>query len=189
VQNGDTLYDPGTLTLTVSDASGNSATVRISLIRLDSKAPDITLAAEDYNILFGVTVGLDGTGLTLGGEKVATWSDDHSENCSVSIVMKTDKGTELTVTTGMSITEPGMLTLSVSDGFQNKSVAQIRLHSTLVFGLDALKQKKLMAGKEVDLLAGLSFPDGVSLDKVEFVLAGGKRTAVHDANHFVPDFP
>ena len=56
-----------------------------------------------------------------------------------------------------------------------------------VFGLENL-QNKLQVDQEVSLLEGLTFAEGLTLQKVEIEM-GGVRTEVPDPNAFTPDYP
>ena len=66
----------------------------------------MSLSADEYNILFGVPAVIDGQSLLLGGDPVASWSDEGSGACTVSLVEQIPGASDIPVRSGDLLTRP-----------------------------------------------------------------------------------
>ena len=188
VASGATLSEAGTLTLTVTDEAGNSASAEISLTRVDSAAPDISLEITEYNVIAGVKVSIQGSRLLFDDKTAASWKDDFTAECTVSLLFKDSARSQAEVKDGTTLSEAGILTLTVTDEAGNAASAEITLTAVAVYGLDALSSLNLQVDKESDLLAGLTVADGLTLTKVE-IEQDGTRTELSAPYRYTPEFP
>lgn len=181
VNSGDKLSEEGKLKVKVSDEAGNSSEAEITLTKTDSQAPEIEVKIKEKNVVAGVEVKVDGNKLFFDDQVAATWKDDYTENCKVELTLEGK-----TINSGDVLLEAGKLIIAVTDEFQNKTTAEITLLAEAIYGLEGIQGLSLQVDKEVNLLQGITFADGVSLDKVE-IEADGKRFVVTDPVHYVPD--
>lgn len=182
VNSGDKLSEEGKLKVKVSDEAGNSSEAEITLTKTDSQAPEITLNIQEKNVIAGVKVKVEGNQLFFDEQVAAAWKDDYTETCTTELRLADGQ----TVNSGDVLQEAGKLVISVSDEFQNKATAEIVLTAEAIYGLEGLQNLSLQVDKEVDLLQGITYADGVSLDKVE-IEANGNRSVVQDPAHYIPD--
>lgn len=126
--------------------------------------------------------------MKIGSDLVASWKDDKSTSCTITITFTGKDGITKAANSGDKLEEEGKLVVAVSDDSQNKASAEITLLAEAVYGLEGLQQLSLQVDKEVNLLQGITFADGVSLDKVE-IEAPGNRAVVQDPNHYLPETP
>ena len=68
--------------------------------------------------------------MKIGNDLVASWKDDKSTSCSVSITFTGKDGTTKVVNSGDKLTEEGKLQLKVTDEAGNTSTAEITLTRT-----------------------------------------------------------
>ena len=183
VNSGDKLEEEGKLKLKVSDEAGNSSEAEITLTKSDSQAPEIEVKIAEKNVIAGVKVKVEGNQLFFADLIAATWKDDYTENCTAQLCLEGQ-----TVNSGDVLQEAGKLVIAVSDDFKNEATAEIVLTADAIYGLERLKNLSLQVDKEVNLLQGITYADGVSLDKVE-IEANGNRVVVQDPNHYVPETP
>ena len=188
VASGTTLSEAGILTLTVTDEAGNAASAGITLTRVDSGAPVITLEITEYNVIAGVKVSVQGSQLLFDDKTAASWKDDFTAECTVSLLFKNTAGTEAEVKDGATLSEAGTLTLTVTDEAGNASSAAITLTAVAIYGLEALQQLSLQVDQETDLLAGLTVAEGLTLTKVE-IEQDGIRTEIPAPYRYTPEFP
>ncbi len=181
VNSGDKLSEEGKLKVKVSDEAGNSSEAEITLTKTDSQAPEIEVKITEKNVITGVKVKIEGNQLYFDDQVAATWKDDYSENCKVELTLE-----ENTINSGDVLLEAGKLVISLSDDFQNKATAEITLLADAIYGLEGLQNLSLQVDKGVNLLQGITYADGVSLEKVE-IEASGNRFVVTDPIHYVPD--
>ena len=181
VNSGDKLSEEGKLKVKVSDEAGNSSEAEITLTKTDSQAPEIEVKIKEKNVITGVKVKIEGNQLLFDDQVAATWKDDYSENCKVELTLEGK-----TINSGDVLLEAGKLVISLSDDFQNKATAEITLLADAIYGLEGLQDLSLQVDKEVNLLQGITYADGVSLEKVE-IEASGNRFVVTDPVHYVPD--
>ena len=180
VNSGDKLSEEGKLKVIVSDEAGNSSEAEITLTKTDSQAPEIEVKTKEKNVITGVKVNVDGNQLLFDDQVAATWKDDYTENCKVELTLEGK-----TINSGDVLLEAGKLVISISDDFQNKATAEITLLADAIYGLEGLQNLSLQVDKEVNLLQGITYAEGVSLDKVE-IEATGNRIVVTDPVHYVP---
>ena len=188
VKDGTTLSEAGILTLTVTDEAGNAASAGITLTRVDSGAPDITLEITEYNVIAGVKASVQGSQLLFDEKVAASWKDDFSAECSVALLFKNTAGTEAEVKDGATLSEAGILTLTVTDEAGNAASKDINLTAVAIYGLEALQQLSLQVDQETDLLAGLTVAEGLTLTKVE-IEQDGIRTEIPAPYRYTPEFP
>ena len=181
VNSGDKLSEEGKLKVKVSDEAGNSSEAEITLTKTDSQAPEIEVKITEKNVIAWVTIKIEGNQLFFDDQVAATWKDDYTENCKVELTLEGK-----TINSGDVLLEAGKLVISLSDDFQNKATAEITLLADAIYGLEGLQDLSLQVDKEVNLLQGITYADGVSLEKVE-IEASGNRFVVTDPIHYVPD--
>ncbi len=183
VNSGDTIKEVGKLLILVQDDYENKATAEITLTKNDSQAPTITVLIQEKNVITGVKVLIDGNQLLFNEQVAASWTDDFSETCAVRLSKDCQP-----INSGDIILEAGKLFLTVADDFQNEATTEITLKAEAIYGLEGLKNLSLQVDNEVNLLQGITYADGVSLDKVE-IEAQGMRVVVEDPAHYVPQTP
>ena len=183
VNSGDTIKEAGKLVIWVQDDYDNKATAEIILTKSDSQAPTITVLIQEKNVITGVKFVVEGNQLLFDGQVAASWTDDFSETCTVQMSLDGQA-----VHSGDVLQEAGKLVIVVSDDFKNEATAEIVLTAEAIFGLEGLKNLSLQVDKEVNLLQGITYADGVSLDKVE-IEAHGNRVVVQDPAHYVHETP
>ena len=183
ISSGTKLSDPGKLKLTVTDETGNSASAEITLTNEDTKAPQISVTISEKNVVAGVKVKVESNQLFFDEAVAATWTDDYSEVFTVELSISEEK-----VNSGDVLLSAGTLVLSVADEFQNQSTAEITLTAVAVFGLENLQGKTLQVDQEVNLLEGLTFADGLTLQKVELE-QDGSRSEIANPGAYSPQIP
>jgi len=182
INSGDKLSDEGKLQIKVTDEAGNSSTAEITLTRNDTKAPEIEVMITEKNVVAGVKVKVEGNQLFFDQDIAASWKDDYSESPTVELSLAGEK-----VDSGDMLYDAGKLTLSVADEFQNKSTAEINLTAVAIFGLENLQGKNLQIDQEVNLLDGITFAEGLTLQKVEIEL-DGVRSEIPNPRAFIPEY-
>lgn len=121
-----------------------------SPVNKDTKSPAITVKSLTFNVYGGKTVIVEAGRLTIGGEEVATWTDDKSaaDKCIVALSFaeattkadaandnapgtKSDAGTETkagtTIKSGDTLDKAGTLKLTVTDEAGNAASKSITL--------------------------------------------------------------
>lgn len=181
VNSGDVIKEAGKLVILAQDDFENKSKAEITLTKTDSQAPTIEVKIPEKNVIAGVKVKVEGNQLLFDDQVAATWKDDYTENCKVELTLEGK-----TINSGDVLLEAGKLVISLSDDFQNKATAEITLLADAIYGLEGLQDLSLQVDKEVNLLQGITYADGVSLDKVE-IEASGNRIVVTDPVHYVPD--
>ena len=182
VKAGTSLTEEGSLTLTVTDGSGESKSITVKL-KITNGAPEIKLELSELNVFAGVEVSIADNKLMIGGEVVASWTDDRTEQCEVKLTLD---GKE--VKAGDMLEEAGTLTLTVTDAEEKSASIDVTLTNDSIFGMEALNSLNLQVDAEADLLNGISFAEGIELIKVE-VEKDGLRYEVSDPQHYIPDLP
>ena len=51
----------------------------------DATAPEVTVISSQFNVIAGAEVTVFGNNLIIAGQKVASWKDDVTANCAVSL--------------------------------------------------------------------------------------------------------
>ena len=118
---------------------------------------------------------------------MASWKDDTSKSCKVEIGHVSTEGTTKTINSGDKLSEPGKLQLKVIDEAGNTSTSEITLTSVAVYGLENLQGKTLQIDQEVNLLEGLTFAEGLTLQKVEMV-QGNDHIQIENPRAFKPEY-
>lgn len=188
IKSGTAVSEPGTLTLTVSDEAGNASSADIKLLTVDKTAPQISVLIEEKNVIAGPTVIVESNYLMFDKQVAAEWSDDFTETCTTALSFIPTNGTARKIVSGNTLSEAGILEITVTDDGGNSSSASIVLTADAIYGLESIGQLQLMVDEEVDLLKGISFPKDVQLMKVEIVM-DEKRTEIPDPTHYLPEYP
>ena len=180
ISSGEVASKEWTLTLTVTDEAGNSAQAIVKLV-MEVVFPDLTVTKPEVNVFGGVGVGITDSQLLIGGEEVASWSDKHTKKCKAELSFN---GRE--IKSGDVLSEPGKLTLTITNDQGKSSTAEIILTNEAVIG--EAKIGDMQVDEEIDLLAGITFAEGATLVKTEIDM-DGQRTEITDAQHFTPEYP
>lgn len=166
----------------MTDDSGNSANATINL-KMQESFPDLSVLKPEVNVFGGVEVRISGNKLQIGGEDVASWSDKVAEPCTATLSLG---GQE--VNDGDILSEPGRLTVTVTNSQERSSSAEIILTNDAVYGLESLKDLPMQVDEEIDLLAAITLANGADIVKVEIEM-DGERTVISDPSHFIPQYP
>ena len=141
----------------------------------------MSILMPEVSVFGGVELQLTDTQLLIGGAVVAEWSDKRTEKCKVKLSFN---GRELK--SGDVLSEPGKLTLTVTNDQGKSSTAEITLTNEAVSG--EVRIGDMQVDAETDLLIGLTFVSGATLVKTE-IEQDGKRTEIPDPHHFTPEYP
>ena len=181
VKAGTSLTDEGTIILTVTDGAGESKSITVKL-KITNGAPEIKLELSELNVFAGAEVSIADNKLMIGGEVVASWTDDRTEQCEVKLTLD---GKE--VKAGDMLAEAGTLTLTVTDAEEKSASIDVTLTNVSIFGMEALNSLNLQVDTEADLLNGISFAEGIELVKVE-VEKDGQRYEITEPYLYTPDY-
>ena len=181
VKAGTSLTDEGTLILTVTDGSGESKSITVKL-KITNGAPEIKLELSELNVFAGAEVSIADNKLLIGGEVVASWTDDRTEQCEVKLTLD---GKD--VKAGDMLAEAGTLTLTVTDAEEKSASIDVTLTNDSIYGMEALNSLNLQVDAEADLLNGISFAEGIELVKVE-VEKDGQRYEITEPYLYTPDY-
>ena len=122
-------------------------------------------------------------------EVAASWTDDFTAVCTAELSLVPAGASEAkAIASGHHLSEAGTLKLAVADEFDNKATAEINLTAVAVYGLENLQNLQLQVDQEVNLLEGVTFAEGLTLQKAE-VEADGVRTEVSAPEAYTPDYP
>ena len=116
----------------------------------------------------------------------ASWTDDISKSCKVELSLVPTGGQSKSINSGDKLEEAGTLQIKVLDEAGNSSSAEISLTVVAVFGLENLQGKTLQVDLEVNLLEGITFAEGLTLQKVE-VEQDGQRSEIPEPKDFTPE--
>lgn len=133
----------------------------------------MVVSVKDNQLLFDQTVA-------------ASWTDDISKSCKVELSLVPSGGQSKTINSGDKLEEAGTLQIKVLDEAGNSSSAEISLTVVAVFGLENLQGKTLQVDLEVNLLEGITFAEGLTLQKVEFE-QDGQRSEIPEPKDFTPE--
>ncbi len=133
----------------------------------------MVVSVKDNQLLFDQTVA-------------ASWTDDISKSCKVELSLLPSGGQSKTINSGDKLEEAGTLQIKVLDEAGNSSSAEISLTVVAVFGLENLQGKTLQVDLKVDLLEGITFAEGLKLQKVEFE-QDGQRSEIPEPKDFTPE--
>ena len=135
----------------------------------------MTLTIKDSQLLFDDAVA-------------ASWTDDYTAECKVELTFTPEGASPKTILSGDKLSEAGKLSIKVSDEFNNSTTAEIALTAVTVTGLENLQNKQLQVDTPVNLLEGLTFAEGLTLQKVE-IEQDGTRTEITDPKTYTPGLP
>ena len=166
IKSGDTLDKSGTLTLTVTDEAGNSASKGITLTE-DNSAPEVKVLKESANVYGGKAVTAKDNTLSIGEDAVLQWTDDHGDECTLTLTLN-----DAEVSIGGEVSKAGTLKVTVTDSKGLGTEANITLTDQIVFGMESLSSLDLQIDKEVSLLEGIITAEGWSIAKVEVETVG-----------------
>ena len=122
-------------------------------------------------------------------EVAASWTDDFTAVCTTELSLIPIGASEAkAIASGDILSEAGTLKLAVADEFDNKATAEINLTAIAIYGLENLQNKQLQVDQEVNLLEGLTFAEGLTLQKVEME-QDGVRTEVSAPEAYTPEYP
>ena len=93
----------------------------------DTTAPTITVSKSTINVISSPSLTVSGNELKIGNDIVASWKDDKSTACTVTITFVAPDGTSKTVNSGDKLSEEGKLKVKVSDEAGNSSTGEIKL--------------------------------------------------------------
>ena len=110
--------------------------------------PDLSILLPEVNVFGGTEVQITDTQLLIGGKLVASWSDKYSDKCTATLTLN---GSE--VKSGDTVSEPGTLVLTVTNGQGRSSSAEITLTNEALYGLENLRNASIQVDKEVNLLS------------------------------------
>ena len=189
ISSGSKLSEPGKLKLSVTDGAGNTATAGITLTNEDAQAPQISVAISEKNVIAGIKVNIQDNQLLFDDSVAATWTDDYSTACKAELSLLPEGSTTArAINPGDKLSEAGTLKLMIADDFNNIATASIKLTAIAIYGLENLQNLSLQVEKEVNLLQGLTFADGVGLIEAEIEI-DGVRSEIPDPVHFSPQYP
>ena len=121
IQNWTTIKEKWTLTLIVTDEEGKSSSINIK-ISITNNAPEISMLKEEVDVTGGKKVSINSNKLLIWSESVASWSDDNTQNCKVSLKFNGEE-----IQNWATIKEKWTLTLIVTDDEGKVSSADIRI--------------------------------------------------------------
>ncbi len=191
ITSGEKIAEAGKLTVKVTDDAGNSSSKEITLTTIDSVPPEISVEIDEVNVIAGLAVTIDGGQLKIGAQAVASWKDDYSEECEVSLTYTTTEGAEeQTVEPGSILSNAGKLTLSITDSQGNEAKAEIALTSIAVTGLESLKDRDFQVDSKTSLLEGVTITESLTLVKTEITSGTtGETATIEDPANFIPELP
>ena len=84
IQQWDTISEKGELTLTITDDSDEKKArdIRINAINV---APEIKVIKQEVDVTRWKKVEVQNNNLLIWGDKVVEWSDDHTQNCTITL--------------------------------------------------------------------------------------------------------
>lgn len=182
VNSGDVIKEAGKLVILAQDDFENKSSAEIALTKTDSQAPTIEVKIPEKNVIAGVKVKVEGNQLYFDKQEAATWKDDYSETCTVDLSIAGEK-----INSGDILFDAGTMVISVADEFQNKATAEITLTAVAITGLENMQNLSLQVDQEVNLLEGLTFAEGLTLQKVEMV-QGNDHIQIENPRAFKPEY-
>ena len=182
VNSGDVIKEAGKLVILAKDDFENKSKAEITLTKADSQAPTIEVNIPEKNVIAGVKVTVEGNQLYFDDQVAATWKDDYSETCTVELSIAGEK-----INSGDILFDAGTMVISVADEFRNKATAEFILTAVAITGLENLQNLSLQIDQEVNLLEGLTFAEGLTLQKVEMV-QGSDHIQIENPRAFIPEY-
>ena len=136
-----------------------------------------------------MTITVQDNQLLFNEEVAASWTDDFTAVCTTELSLIPAGASEAkAIASGEQLSEAGTLKLAVADEFDNKATAEINLTAIAVYGLENLLGKQLQVDQEANLLEGLTFAEGLTLQKIEIEL-DNILTEIADPKAYTPEYP
>lgn len=142
----------------------------------------------EKNVIAGVTVSVRESQLLFDEDVAANWTDDYTAECKVELTFTPEGASPKEILSGDQLSEPGILSIKVTDEFNNSATAEITLTAVAVTGLENLQNLSLQVDTPVNLLEGLIIAEGLTLQKVE-IEQDGVRTEIADPKSYIPEAP
>lgn len=153
----------------------------------DTVAPTINISKSSVDISWWKQVRIDWNQLYIGDELVASWTDNKTKNCNVTLTLNWN-----TITSWTTINEAWTLTIKVSDAAGNNKSSDIKLNVTedqeCISWLENLQNLNMQVDQEVNLLNWISFINWAELVKTEIGI-DWKKIEISDPNHYIPTNP
>ena len=153
----------------------------------DTVAPTINISKSSVDISWWKQVRIDWNQLYIGDELVASWTDNKTKNCNVTLTLNWN-----TITSWTTINEAWTLTIKVSDAAGNNKSSDIKLNVTedqeCISWLENLQNLNMQVDQEVNLLNWISFINWAELVKTEIEI-DWKKIEISDPNHYIPTNP
>ena len=153
----------------------------------DTTPPTIEISKSEIDITWWKQVRIDWNQLYVWDVLVASWSDNKSKNCKVTLSLNWKS-----VTSWTTISEEWTLTIKVSDEAGNSKNADIKLKVTAeqeaVSWLENIRNLNMQVDQEVNLLNWVTFGNWAELIKVEMEL-DWEKVEIPDPNHYIPTYP
>lgn len=83
---------------------------------------------EQFNVIAGAEVTVFGNNLIVGGQKAASWRDAVTANCAVTLTFTPEEGSARAVQSGETITDAGILTITVTDEAGNTQSTSVKVN-------------------------------------------------------------
>ncbi len=93
----------------------------------DTTAPEVTVILDQFNVIAGAEVTVSGNNLIVCGQKAASWRDAVTANCAVTLTFTPEKGSARAVQSGETITDAGILTITVTDEAGNTQTTSVKI--------------------------------------------------------------
>jgi hypothetical protein len=142
----------------------------------------------EKNVIAGVTVSVRESQLLFDEDVAANWTDDYTAECKVELTFTPEGASPKEILSGDQLSEAGILSIKVTDEFNNSATAEITLTAVAVTGLENLQNLSLQVDTPVNLLEGLIIAEGLTLQKVE-IEQDGVRTEIADPKSYIPEAP
>lgn len=142
----------------------------------------------EKNVIAGVTVSVRESQLLFDEDVAANWTDDYTAECKVELTFTPEGASPKEILSGDQLSEAGILSIKVTDEFNNSATAEITLTAVAVTGLENLQNLSLQVDTPVNLLEGLTIAEGLTLQKVE-IEQDGVRTEIDDPKTYTPELP
>lgn len=142
----------------------------------------------EKNVIAGVTVSVRESQLLFDEDVAANWTDDYTAECKVELTFTPEGASPKEILSGDQLSEAGILSIKVTDEFNNSATAEITLTAVAVTGLENLQNLSLQVDTPVNLLEGLTIAEGLTLQKVE-IEQDGVRSEIAEPETYTPDLP
>jgi hypothetical protein len=114
----------GKLTITITDDSDKKKARDIK-INIINKAPEVKVIKPEVDVTWWKKVEVQNNNLLIWGDKVVEWSDDHTQNCTVTLSLNGND-----VNLWDTLNEWWILTIRVIDKDWYESIRDIYLHTS-----------------------------------------------------------